>query len=142
MPALLSQDKGRAHGFYEVKGKKLNPKDKDAPKVRNPLFIQVEKPVYGAIAMVTNRGGHGHHVGFVYAKESDEKLVLLGGNQGDQINFSPFLVKGKKDGLKYFLPSTYFPKKDNSDAVIQSTSVALNKQLGIVTISKRAGETL
>lgn len=134
--------KGRAHGFYEVKGKKLNKKDKNATTVRNPLYVQIDTPVYGAIAMLANSGEHGHHVGFIYSKEDETKMVLLGGNQGNQINFSPFLTKGKKDKLMYFLPSAYQIKSNTSEAIPQKSSAALNKELGITTDQKRAGETL
>jgi uncharacterized protein (TIGR02594 family) len=134
--------KGRAHGFYEVKGKKIDKKDKDAPTVRNPLYVQIDKPVYGAIAMVANSAGHGHHVGFVYAKEGENKMVLLGGNQGNRINFSPFLIKGKKESLMYFLPTAYQAKKDNSDSIPEKSSATLNKESGIVSDSKQAGKTL
>lgn len=98
--------KARAHGFYEVDGPKEK-KEKTAPVIRNPLFVELNKPIYGAIAMVTSRSGHGHHVGFVYAKCGSNGLILLGGNQNQQINFSYFSMTpvpsraGKnKDGKK------------------------------------------
>lgn len=48
---------------------------------QNPLFVKIDTPIYGAIVVVTSRSGHsGHHVAFVYARESKTRLVLLGGN--------------------------------------------------------------
>ena len=72
---------GRAHGFYEIDEKS---------KIRNPLFVELDQPIYGAIAVENNQSGHGHHVGFVYGKSGGDSLILLGGNQDDRIKFSPF----------------------------------------------------
>lgn len=132
--------KGRAHGFFEVSGPR-DPKTKSVSRIRNPLFAKLDRPIYGAIAMVTNKSGHGHHVGFVYADQGNGALVLLGGNQADQINFSPFLIKGKKDHLLFFVPSAY--KVQESDyKLINSDAEALNKTFGIQTNKKTAGGTL
>ena len=81
--------KARAHGFYEVDGPK-GKAEEVTRMIRNPLFVELDRPIYGAIAMVTSRSGHRHHVGFVYAKYGGEDLILLGGNQRNQIRFSPF----------------------------------------------------
>ncbi|MDH6168206.1 LysM repeat protein [Variovorax boronicumulans] len=145
--------KGRAHGFYEVSG----PKEKSEAVVimiRNPLFVELDKPIYGAIAMVTSKSNHGHHVGFVYAKHGDKKLILLGGNQDSQINFSPFNInavagytrknkdgkseyhKGNPNHLKFFVPTAYYEqaKKDLSDPGLENLSAAeINKSMGIET---------
>jgi len=144
--------KARAHGFYEVDGPKEK-SEKVARIIRNPLFVELDRPIYGAIAMVTSKSGHGHHVGFVYAKYGGEDLILLGGNQRNQIRFSPFSkevrapvkVKGKNgkmeikksgssDYLKYFVPTSYHEqaKKDlNDPGVEEANSVSLNLMLGI-----------
>ena len=144
--------KARAHGFYEVDGPKEK-SEKTTPKIRNPLFVELERPIYGAIAMVTSKAGHGNHVGFVYAENDEEKLILLGGNQRSQIRFSPFSkrlrapvkVRGK-DGrveienagsssyLKYFVPVAYYEqaKKDLGTPGIEKMNiVSLNLMLGI-----------
>jgi LysM repeat protein len=144
---------GRAHGFYEVSGPKEKKSDPIAPTIRNPLYIELDTPIYGAIAMVTSKTGHGHHVGFVYAKSGNDNLILLGGNQHDQIRFSPFSkifrppvkIKGKNgemvvknegspDYLKYFIPVAYYEqaKKDLIDPGLEQMDfVALNLELGI-----------
>ncbi|MFV0677048.1 LysM peptidoglycan-binding domain-containing protein [Variovorax sp. tm] len=144
--------KARAHGFYEVDGPREN-SEKTLPKVRNPLFVELERPIYGAIAMVTSKQGHGRHVGFVYAKSGDEDLILLGGNQRNQIRFSVFArelrtpVKvrnkngkleikrgGSSSYLKYFVPISYYEqaKKDLADPGLDEASVvSLNLILGI-----------
>lgn len=144
--------KARAHGFYEVDGPKKK-SEKTTPKVRNPLFIELDRPIYGAIAMVTLKSGHGRHVGFVYAKNGEEDLILLGGNQQSRIRFSPFsrelrapVIAKDKNGnpwvkrsgsssyLKYFIPTSYHQqaKKDLADPGLNEASVtSLNLMLGI-----------
>ena len=72
-------DKGRAHGFCEVTQAKLKKGERSVRKVRNPLFVQLDKPVYGAVVMAAGPGGHGHRVGFVQARSDPNELMLLGG---------------------------------------------------------------
>jgi len=143
--------KARANGFYRVDG----PKDKSeetAPTIRNPLFVELGKPVYGAIAMVTSRGDRGHHVGFVYAKSGSKDLILLGGNQNQRINFSSFKIgvaesyetkdergktikhRGTANYLKYFVPVSYYEQstKDLINPGLEKMDAAeLNELMGI-----------
>jgi len=144
--------KGRAHGFYEVSKDKVKKGEKEAPLVRNPLYVQIDEPLFGAIAMVTNRGGHGHHVGFVYSKPRDNHVVLLGGNQSDRIRFSEFNIKpiqptkvtkqgktvtipGKPDHLMFFVPASYeaYAKSDMAPLATDSAD-DLNKKFGIAVV--------
>ncbi len=134
---------GRAHGFYEMDEK---------GKIRNPLFVELEKPIYGAIAVATHRSGHGYHVGFAYGKEGPGNLILLGGNQDDKIKFSPFNMSllqtievSGKDGrkkktvkhskfLRYFVPVSYFSQaqKDMANPGLDQLNVDdLNKVIGV-----------
>jgi len=150
--------KARAHGFYEVDGPKEQ-SGENRKKIRNPLFVELEKPIYGAVAMVTSLSGAGQHVGFVYAKNGSNGLILLGGNQGQQINFSyfnilpisPFVTKNKKGEsvkhkgnpsyLKYFVPIAYYEqaKKDLlNPGVEEQSAVEINKEMGI-EVSKNTG---
>ncbi len=145
---------GRAHGFYEISEKE---------KVRNPLFVELEKPIYGAISVATSRSGHGYHVGFAYGQEGDRDLILLGGNQDDRIKFSPFnkdatqtvKVVGK-DGrvkeekikcssyLRYFVPVSYYEqaKKDLENPGLEVMDVdALNKLIGVPPRPKKKVKT-
>jgi uncharacterized protein (TIGR02594 family) len=143
--------KARAHSFYEVDGPK-GKSEKTARMIRNPLFVELDKPIYGAIAMVTSKSDHGHHVGFVYAKNGSNGLILLGGNQDQQINFSYFNIapvaahttknkdgkkvvhKGDPNHLKYFVPIAYYEqaKKDISDPGLEEMkAVEINKVMGI-----------
>jgi len=135
---------GRAHGFYEMD---------EGRRIRNPLFVELDKPIYGAIAVATRRNGHGYHVGFAYGKAGGKNLILLGGNQDDRIKFSPFnmdaervvqvieksgrrsqkIVKSKSY-LKYFVPVSYYEqaKRDLASPGLESLDVdALNKTIGV-----------
>lgn len=113
--------------------------------------MEIDSPIYGAIAQVTNASGHGHHVGFVFAKTATGSMILLGGNQKDRIKFSEFKVKptadvikvvngkskkikGNKEYLRFFVPIAYEKqaKLDVSDKGINEDAVKnLNKNFGI-----------
>ena len=127
--------KGRAHGFYEVKGPKVaKGGDKGLPMVRNPLFVEIDSPVFGAIAMVTNKSGHGHHVGFAYSQPRDNYVTLLGGNQGSTINFSEDNIvagKGDKNHLTFLFPAGAQWSAKAAPPLGTETEDALNKRFGI-----------
>jgi uncharacterized protein (TIGR02594 family) len=82
-------------------------------------FVEIKKPIYGAIRFTLRSGGG--HVCLVYGKTTEkklisvkgekdkkevqvEKIIVLGGNQGDQIKFET--PDGTK-GLRYFIPVSY-----------------------------------
>ncbi|MEP6503703.1 MAG: hypothetical protein ABJD97_10250, partial [Betaproteobacteria bacterium] len=139
--------KGRAHGFFEVKGEKLKKgADKALPMVRNPHFELIDTPVFGAIAMVTASSGHGHHVGFVYSQPRANFVVLLGGNQDDRICFEEFNVtagKGMKNHLMFFVPGGEKWAPMTKTPLGDEGFEALNKAYGIVLGKvKKAGATL
>lgn len=71
---------------------------------------EVEDPVYGAIAVIDWGGGKGH-VGFVTGVDGDEVIVMLGGNQSDQVKESRFK---KSVIVSYRIPSDYTPPADNN----------------------------
>lgn len=62
---------------------------------------KLEKPAYGAIAIMNYS-----HVGFVAGTNSDGRVVLLGGNQGDAVNLSPNSTGAV---LQYRYPNGYTP---------------------------------
>jgi uncharacterized protein (TIGR02594 family) len=147
---LDNYDRGRAHAFLQIHGKKVHENDKERPLVQNPFFRQIDQPIFGAIAMVTGPGGHGHHVGFVYAKSGDNELVLLGGNQDSTIKFSPFNIrpvaaeervrsdgkkikrKAKTDRLLFFVPTAYYEQAQKDDKNLEEKRAdQLNKDFGI-----------
>lgn len=50
--------------------------------------IRLERPAYGSI-VVFNRNGGGH-VGIIVGKDDKGRLMVLGGNQGNQVSIMPF----------------------------------------------------
>ncbi len=149
--------KGRANSFHRVTRDKLRKGERSVPQVRNPLFTEVPAPVFGAIAMVANRGGHGHHVGFVYSKPSDNEVVLLGGNQSDTIKFSSFnitavaartekvggktvTIPGRPDHLMFFVPASYEAMASAFEPPLGTDSAdALNVAFGITPAQAKPG---
>ena len=150
--------KGRAHAFLEVNKARAKKGEANAPMVRNPLYEQIDKPVYGAIAMVTDRNGHGHHVAFVYSQPSDNTVVLLGGNQSDRIKFSEFNVAavkpstvkrngkdvrlaGHPDHLMFFVPVGYAAYAKSDSGLGTESAEDLNEAHGVVAAKAAAGES-
>jgi uncharacterized protein (TIGR02594 family) len=119
-----------ARGFYshdETDGK--------GHYVQNPLYVQLEKPIFGAIAVVVKKkSDYGHHVGFFYSQPGDSSVVLLGGNQSDRIMFTQYSTVGD-DSYRYFVPVSYAKQaKADAELPIDTTPAAqLNKAFGIST---------
>jgi uncharacterized protein (TIGR02594 family) len=62
---------------------------------------KLDKPAYGAVAVMNYS-----HVGFVAGRNSDGRIVILGGNQGDAVNYSP---NSPADVLQYRYPRDFKP---------------------------------
>lgn len=109
----MSQNKARAKSFSS-----------------DPNFAQVDKPIFGAIAVFGRKGGG--HVAFVYGKQkASENIIVLGGNQGDMITFvarSP-----TKSLLGFYVPLSYKQFADNeaSLSLAEYSVDDLNKHFGI-----------
>ncbi|MDH4474265.1 MAG: TIGR02594 family protein [Fluviicola sp.] len=96
---------------------------------------KIQTPVFGCI--VVWKSNDGGHVGFYYGKTSDNKIVVLGGNQGNSLKFSNRSPNGdyNQTVVGYFLPEDYadnpndvFTAADmNLDAVKLNKSSLLNK---------------
>ncbi len=92
-------------------------------------FVLLEKPVFGAIALIGSR-----HVCFVYAQDNKTgRPILLGGNQSDQINFAMFNEK-----ITYFLPKRAQAFINDSHELAFASIVDLNTTFGILS-HKQAG---
>lgn len=135
---------GRASGFDIVRGVKQFKKQKinEVPFVDNPLFEQIDEPIYGAIGVVTHPNNSQHAI-FVYAKEDDNHVVTLSGNQGQRIMFSPYQIKRTKEDkttIKFFVPTAYVEqaKKDAENELVVMKSNQLNKEFGIKKSTKKA----
>ncbi len=50
--------------------------------------IPLQQPVYGCVVVLTRNGGG--HVGFVVSRASNGHLLVLGGNQGDEVSIKAF----------------------------------------------------
>ncbi|MGW8391054.1 LysM peptidoglycan-binding domain-containing protein [Pseudoduganella sp. HUAS MS19] len=161
-------DTSRANGFrvvhmkqkivedgHEITTKNRKPKFKII-EVTNPMYTKIDTPVYGAIAIISNPGGYGTHVGFVYGRSAKNRICVLGGNQAQQINFSPFhekeeieqenavgidgkqYVKRKKTKhLAFYMPTIYMETYQKSpkelpevdpDAVNKEFDIKINKK--------------
>jgi LysM repeat protein len=132
--------KGRAHGFKEVRGAKSDEDQKtsEVAFVDNPLFNQIYEPLYGAIVLVANSSGHGHHAGLVYAKIDEKRICILGGNQDQRIKVSPWKIKTKKEILLFFWPAAYKnPESNSAGALPEGTPDDLNKAFGIPVEKKK-----
>lgn len=85
----------------------------------------VKKPAYGSIAVFSYGGGKGH-VGFVIGKQGD-RLLVLGGNQSDQVKVSSF---GTSKVVAYVVPGDYevpdaaFSLGESNEEVEESTFAA------------------
>lgn len=160
-------DLSRANGFRYVNVKdKIQPEpeiDKVTGKKKvkikthlevNPLYFKIDEPVYGAIAVIVNPHGHGHHVGFAYGrdKHNDKKICVLGGNQGSKISFLPYTekeqlktkhtkdgkaIKTKDDHLEFYLPKIYEEEYKRTNEKLKVVDwMILNSEIG-VTVDKK-----
>jgi uncharacterized protein (TIGR02594 family) len=136
-PIEFGQHAGRAQAFYMHVDK----------TTVNPLYVEIDEPIYGAIAQVLGKNGLAHHVGFVYARcdYDDNYMIILGGNQGDSIKFSPFQIeksKNNNDHLRYFVPLAYAEqaKKDAKKGVEVGNLNALNELIGIKSKKKSSAK--
>lgn len=95
-------------------------------------FVEVDKPIYGAIAVFGRAGGG--HAAFVYGKEKGtDKVIVIGGNQGDMITF---VARSAIRGLiGYFVPLPYklFADTEMKTELTEYQADSLNKELGITT---------
>lgn len=64
--------------------------------------LPVAKPVLGCVVVFTRTGGG--HVGFVVGVDKDGNLMVLGGNQGDEVSIKPF---ARERAVGYRLPPGY-----------------------------------
>ena len=64
---------------------------------------KLDSPAFGAVATKTRNGGG--HVGFVAGKTSTGRLIILGGNQSDMVNYTSY----PSSIFKFNYPSGYKP---------------------------------
>lgn len=76
---------------------------------------KLDKPAYGSLAVIVNKNGTGH-VGFVVAVTKNNNLVILGGNQKDEVRYS--IYKNKNFTFVYpenFTPNYSLPTIENGN---------------------------
>lgn len=88
----------------------------------NPHLTHLDKPAYGAIAVLSRKGGG--HVGFVVGRDAQGNIMLLGGNQGDMVQISPF----KRDTIDGY----YWPSRWIDGAPMKSVPYAERYQLPLL----------
>ncbi|SHL45542.1 TIGR02594 family protein [Flavobacterium saccharophilum] len=76
-----------------------------------PEGKDLKKPIYGAIAVKTRKGGG--HVGFVVGKKGS-KIVILGGNQGNALQCVTY---NESDYFAYVVPKNYDVMEDEYNLV-------------------------
>lgn len=54
---------------------------------------KLDKPKYGCVITVHRSGGSGRHVTFFYNYDENGDLICLGGNQGDEINYTVYPIE-------------------------------------------------
>lgn len=79
----------------------------------NDWGITLDKPAYGCVVVFDRKGGG--HVGFVVGKTTDNKLVVLGGNQGNSVSIAKFDYDRV---VGYYWPSDYSITNDFRLSVI------------------------
>ena len=84
----------------------------------NDLFVQVKEPIYGAIRFTLRTNGG--HVCLVYGVAAG-KLVVIGGNQGNQICFE-LMNRGDK-GEAFYVPVPYKDYADKDGCVLPDVDV-------------------
>lgn len=64
------------------------PKNVAAAKSWLEWGVQIATPVVGCVVVFTREGGG--HVGLVVGKDQNDRLMVLGANQGDAVSIAPF----------------------------------------------------
>lgn len=94
-------------------------------------FIKIDTPIFGAIAVFARKGGG--HVCFVVAlsETNNENIIVLGGNQGDKINFMERSLRGL---VGFFVPKAYEKTAEDevkSFTLPKNSAENLNSELNI-----------
>jgi uncharacterized protein (TIGR02594 family) len=64
--------------------------------------VKLKNPIVGCVVVFERKGGG--HVGFVLGETSDDRLVVLGGNQSNMVNIAKF---DKSRVVGYYWPGDY-----------------------------------
>lgn len=81
----------------------------------SPEQTKLDNPAYGCIVTFTRKGGG--HVGFVVGVDDNDNLMVLGGNQGNEVSIKPF---SKQRVTGYFWPSYWIDGKPVKSVPLES----------------------
>ncbi|VUD67602.1 hypothetical protein TDB9533_03875 [Thalassocella blandensis] len=109
-------------------------------------FKKIDQPIYGALAVYTKHTDSSRgHIGFVYGKTQNGKLILLGGNQQDMIRCSAYGMKTKSKFFNgYYVPIDYKVSAADyltPDDVNYKNSEDANNNIGITTTGEDNDKT-
>ncbi len=83
--------------------------------------VGLNNPAYGSIATMKRKGGG--HVGFIVGLTNNGRVVLLGGNQGDKVQF---MAVKKSKILHFRYPTGYEPSYTLPEIDVKGSNTKLN----------------
>ncbi|MFP2768053.1 TIGR02594 family protein [Oceanisphaera sp. KMM 10153] len=93
-------------------------------------MTELFEPAYGCLVTFTRTGGG--HVGFVVGQDKHGNIMVLGGNQGNEVNIRPF-ARSRVTGY-------YWPSKMQNGRPIKSNPASHRYQLPLLTSDGRVSE--
>lgn len=69
-------------------GRDIPPLPERALAYSSTRMVKLTRPAYGSVVVMSRQGGG--HVGFVAGNNKSGKIMVLGGNQSDEVNIKPF----------------------------------------------------
>lgn len=78
------------------------------------------KVIYGAIAVISRDGGSGYHVGFIVGKDGAGNVMILGGNQSDEVNIRAF----KPERIKATRWPSVIPIEDRGMPILSKSELS------------------
>ena len=99
------------------------------------LYRKIDKPIFGAITLYTKTSNPTHgHVGYLFGKTPNGRLLILGGNQNNRLKFSSYGYRFGSYKLNgFYIPMNY--EVENKDYLsnrdIYPSAKFLNRKYGI-----------
>lgn len=96
----------------------------------NPIMTKLDVPAYGCLVTFTRSGGG--HVGFVVGQDKHGNIMVLGGNQGNEVNIRPFSLDR--------VTGYYWPSEMQNGRPIKSIPANHRYQLPLLTSDGKVSE--
>ena len=102
-------------------------------------FVKIDKPIFGAIATVVTAKGRSldtidkasGHAAFVYClSKTENRFIMLGGNQDDQISFQD----GKISSYRFYVPVAYFEFSKKQNLTTKMSIDEIYQKLGLKAV--------